>query len=68
MLPYSEEAEVPFSERRSRSGQTNERKGLHRRRLDVQFMLTQMANWKFRFDTRTTTSAPIPVHLLRTIR
>jgi hypothetical protein len=46
----------------------NERKGASPRRLDVQFMLTQMANWKFRFDTPTATVAPIPVHLLRTIR
>jgi hypothetical protein len=46
----------------------NQRKGLPPRRLDVQFMLTRMANWKFRFEMPTATGAPIPAHLLRTIR
>ncbi len=68
IFPYPEEAEWALLGAPESVRQTNERKGLPWRRLDVQFMLTQMANWKFRFDTPTATSAPIPVHLLRTIR
>jgi hypothetical protein len=62
-----EEAELAFAERRE-SVKKNGRKGLSRRRLDVQFMLTKMENWKFGFDIPTATGAPIPVHPLRTIR
>ena len=67
-FPFPEEAELAFPEHGESAVKNNERKGLPWRRLDVQFMLTKMANWKFSFDIPTATGATIPVHLLRTIR
>jgi hypothetical protein len=67
-FPFPEEAELAFPERGEPGRKKKERKGLPWRRLDVQFMLTKMANWQFRFDIPTAAGAPIPAHLLRTIR
>ena len=65
---FPEEAELAFPEHGESGGKNNERKELPWRRLDVQYMLTKMANWQFRFDIPTAAGAPIPAHLLRTIR